>query len=37
MEYSRYIRREDTFNIEHYLNAKRRFLNVYSQSLREKT
>ena len=37
MEYYRYFRREDTFNIEHYLNAKRRFLNVYSQSLRERT
>ena len=37
MEYYRYFRREDTFNIEHYLNAKHRFLNVYSQCPHERT
>ena len=37
VEYYRYFTREDTFNIEHYLNAKHQFLNAYSQSLRERT
>ena len=37
MEHYRYFKREDNFNMEDHFNAKRRFLNVYSQSHRERT
>ena len=37
MEHYRYFRRADNFNMLHYVNAKLRFLNVYSQSRRERT
>ena len=37
VEHYRYLRCKDNLNMEHYFNAKRRFLNVYSQSRRERT
>ena len=37
VERYRHFRCKDNLNMEHYFNSKRRFLNVYSQSRRERT
>lgn len=37
MEHYRYFKCEDNFNVKDHFNSKHQFLNVYSQSHRERT